>query len=63
MKIVFLFYSGMTALDVIGPHELLSRLPGCPCTGHDSVTAAVVYENRRAAQTILILSRHTNRFG
>lgn len=28
MKIVFLFYEGMTALDVIGPHEILSRLPG-----------------------------------
>ena len=28
MKIVFLFYEGMTALDAIGPHEILSRLPG-----------------------------------
>ena len=28
MKIVFLFYDNMTALDVIGPHEILSRLPG-----------------------------------
>lgn len=28
MQIVFLFYDGMTALDVIGPHEVLSRLPG-----------------------------------
>lgn len=28
MKIVFLFYPGMTALDAIGPHEILSRLPG-----------------------------------
>lgn len=27
MKIVFLFYDGMTALDAIGPHEILSRLP------------------------------------
>lgn len=27
MKIVFLFYEGMTALDAIGPHEILSRLP------------------------------------
>lgn len=26
-KIVFLFYEGMTALDAIGPHEILSRLP------------------------------------
>lgn len=27
MQIVFLFYDGMTALDAIGPHEVLSRLP------------------------------------
>lgn len=27
MKIIFLFYDGMTALDAIGPHEVLSRLP------------------------------------
>jgi transcriptional regulator GlxA family with amidase domain len=28
MQIVFLFYEGMTALDAIGPHEVLCRLPG-----------------------------------
>ena len=28
MNITFLFYNGMTALDAIGPHEILSRLPG-----------------------------------
>jgi putative intracellular protease/amidase len=28
MQIVFLFYDGMTALDAIGPHEILCRLPG-----------------------------------
>lgn len=27
MNITFLFYEGMTALDAIGPHEILSRLP------------------------------------
>lgn len=27
MEIVFLFYDGMTALDAVGPHEILSRLP------------------------------------
>jgi transcriptional regulator GlxA family with amidase domain len=27
MQIVFLFYDGMTALDAIGPHEILCRLP------------------------------------
>lgn len=26
-EIVFLFYDGMTALDAVGPHEILSRLP------------------------------------
>jgi transcriptional regulator GlxA family with amidase domain len=28
MQIAFLFYEGMTALDVVGPHEILCRLPG-----------------------------------
>ena len=28
MQIVFLFYEQMTALDAIGPYEILSRLPG-----------------------------------
>ena len=28
MHIVFLFYEGMTALDAVGPHEILCRLPG-----------------------------------
>lgn len=28
MRIAFLFYEGMTALDAVGPHEILSRLPG-----------------------------------
>lgn len=27
MQIVFLFYEGMTALDAIGPHEILCRIP------------------------------------
>lgn len=27
LRIAFLFYDGMTALDAIGPHEVLSRLP------------------------------------
>ena len=27
MQIVFLLYEGMTALDVVGPHEILSRIP------------------------------------
>lgn len=28
MQITFLFYNGMTALDAVGPHEILCRLPG-----------------------------------
>lgn len=28
MQVVFLFYDGMTALDAIGPHEILFRLTG-----------------------------------
>lgn len=28
LQIAFLFYEGMTALDAIGPHEVLSHLPG-----------------------------------
>jgi putative intracellular protease/amidase len=28
MKIVFLMYDGLTALDVVGPYEVLARLPG-----------------------------------
>lgn len=28
MQLVFLFYDGMTALDAVGPHEILCRLPG-----------------------------------
>lgn len=27
MQITFLFYDGMTTLDIIGPHEVLARLP------------------------------------
>jgi transcriptional regulator GlxA family with amidase domain len=27
MKIAFLFYEGMTTLDIIGPHEVLAHLP------------------------------------
>lgn len=29
MEIIFLFYNGMTALDAVGPHEILCRLPSC----------------------------------
>ena len=32
MNIVFLFYDGMTALDAVGPHEILYRLPNARVT-------------------------------
>ena len=32
MKIVILLYEGFTALDAIGPYEILSRLPGADLT-------------------------------
>jgi len=32
MKIVILLYEGFTALDAIGPYEILSRLPGAELT-------------------------------
>ena len=28
MRIVFFLYEGLTTLDLIGPHDVLSRLPG-----------------------------------
>jgi len=46
MQIVFLFYDGMTALDAIGPHEILCRLPGAKvqraaqCAGKISTDSA-----------------------
>src|SRR3984957_8418070 len=54
MKIVFLFYDGMTALDAIGLHEILCRLPGAKvlrvakhrrtvCTDSASLTLAAEY--------------------
>ncbi len=29
MRIVFFLYEGLTTLDIIGPHDVLSRLPDC----------------------------------
>lgn len=28
MKIVFLIYDGITALDAVGPYDILNRVPG-----------------------------------
>lgn len=46
MQIVFLFYEGMTALDAVGPHEILSRLPGA------KVKCAAKHPVGRYAQTL-----------
>ena len=32
MQMIFVVYEGMTALDVIGPYEILSRIPGARVT-------------------------------
>jgi putative intracellular protease/amidase len=32
MQLIFVLYDGMTALDAIGPYEILSRLPGARVT-------------------------------
>lgn len=41
-QIVFLFYEGMTALDAIGPHEILSRIPGA-CVKRVSVVPGEIH--------------------
>jgi transcriptional regulator GlxA family with amidase domain len=41
VDIVFLFYDGMTALDAIGPWEVLSRLPGAQARSASLDGAAV----------------------
>ncbi|KTC75969.1 4-methyl-5(B-hydroxyethyl)-thiazole monophosphate biosynthesis enzyme [Legionella birminghamensis] len=43
MRIAFLFYDGMTTLDIIGPHEVLARLPGV--TVHRVAKQAGVIQN------------------
>lgn len=44
MDIVFLFYEGMTALDLVGPHEILSRLPGAK-VWHVSAAPGLVHSD------------------
>lgn len=42
MKIVFLLFENLTVLDVVGPYEVLSRIPGAECffVGIDKSTYA-----------------------
>lgn len=41
MRIVFFLYEGLTTLDVIGPHDILSRLPGVEAISVSKDTAPV----------------------
>ncbi len=41
MKIVFLFYDGMTTLDATGPYEILWRLPDVSVTSVSSVSGEI----------------------
>ena len=67
MKIVILLYEGFTALDAIGPYEVLSRLPGAELTfvaaragvvtsdtGFLKVTATAGIDQIDAADVILV---------
>jgi cyclohexyl-isocyanide hydratase len=47
-EIAFLFYEDMTALDAVGPYEVLARLPGADCTGSLLLGAAGVLRGKRA---------------
>ena len=54
MHITFLFYEGMTALDAIGPHEILSRLP------HVSVKrVALSSGNIRTCSNLILTADYT----
>jgi len=44
MDIVFLFYPGMTALDAMGPWEVLSRLPGARARAASPAGGAVTVD-------------------
>lgn len=49
IQIVFLFYEGMTALDAIGPHEIISRIPDA----HVKRVSAVPGEIHTSSELIL----------
>lgn len=49
MKIAFLIYPGFTALDVVGPFDVLSRLPGADTDFVGKAAGAVPNDNDRLA--------------
>ncbi len=49
-EIVFLFYDAMTALDAVGPYEVLARLPGT------EVRFAASTPGRKTADAGLVLN-------
>lgn len=53
MEIVFLFYDGMTALDAIGPHEILCRLP------HSKVIRAALHQGPIRTDSDVLLTAET----
>ena len=46
MKIVLVLFEGITALDVVGPYEVLSRLPGAQVTFAGPRVGLVRTDNR-----------------
>jgi len=46
MKIAFLLYEGMTALDAVRPHEILSRLPEAEVFRVAKVEARIVEDGK-----------------
>jgi transcriptional regulator GlxA family with amidase domain len=58
LDIVFLFYDGMTALDAIGPWEVLSRVPGAracaasPTGGRIATDTGLVFDRCAAIEDI-----------
>ena len=47
MKIACLLFDGVTALDAVGPYEVLSRLPGAEISFVGTATGTVRTDNRR----------------
>jgi putative intracellular protease/amidase len=47
MKIVFLLFDGLTALDAIGPYEVLARLPGAQVRFAGKTAGAIVTGDQR----------------
>jgi putative intracellular protease/amidase len=47
MKIVFLLFDGLTALDAVGPYEVLARLPGAEVRFAGKTAGAIVTGDQR----------------